>query len=628
MRASRLIISISAVAVLTFSFATMPRRAGAATSITVAPPLNVSQEAGSQVEATVAIDPTNPARIFALGRDETGNLISARSSDGGTTWIHAKVGTGTGSSGLPAGWGNTSVAWDDYGNLFVTYLGTIPTTHVIFAVSTDGGATFTAATDLAPTADQPVVAAGGGAVWVTYNISNVNYVKGAAVTGLGQVGAFGNAETVTGANGYGFGDIAVSSTGAVMVAFGPATAPPGQVLVSRDPDGLGPAGFDAVPISAAPTQVGGFTFVPAAPQWGIDSEAHLAWDHSRGAHNGRVYLSYLDSSTLDPADTNLYVAHSDDGGTTWSLPVKVNDDTGNATQMMPSLALDQATGALAATWFDTRDDASRLSVRYYSSVSVDGGLTWSANQALSPGSSNQSGATPPPPTRDTDFGDYTGSTFLGGRLVTAWPDNSNSTGDNPAGAGASFDLYVEVEQVTAPDTVPPLLAPAFSAPQPFLRFATGITASPNATDASGIAAQSCDAVDTSSVGRKTLTCTATDNAGNTASVNVPYVVGFGFASVSPADGATFKHTSAISVSFQLVDANGVVSDTEAAALVPSTTVAFDSLAGVQPSYKKQPNVFSANLKIAKPAPGGYAVTIDVVSAGVTLAHRSIPIAIV
>ncbi len=116
--------------------------------------------------------------------------------------------------------------------------------------------------------------------------------------------------------------------------------------------------------------------------------------------------------------------------------MKVKDDTGNATQIMPALALDQTTGAVAATWFDTRDDASRLSVRSSSSVSVDGGATWSANVPLSPGSSNQSGATPPPPTRDTDFGDYTGSVFLGGRLVTAWPDNSNSTGDDPARVAA------------------------------------------------------------------------------------------------------------------------------------------------------------------------------------------------
>src|SRR6185295_9418541 len=45
---------------------------------------------------------------------------------------------------------------------------------------------------------------------------------------------------------------------------------------------------------------------------------------------------------------------------------------------------------------------------------------------------------------------------------------------------------------------------------------------------SGIAAQSCGAVNTSTVGAKTVTCTATDNAGNIATASAPYQVIFNF----------------------------------------------------------------------------------------------------
>jgi len=49
-----------------------------------------------------------------------------------------------------------------------------------------------------------------------------------------------------------------------------------------------------------------------------------------------------------------------------------------------------------------------------------------------------------------DFGDYTGLTFYGGTFYPCWADNSNSTGDNPAGAGANFDLYTARVTVMPP----------------------------------------------------------------------------------------------------------------------------------------------------------------------------------
>jgi len=77
------------------------------------------------------------------------------------------------------------------------------------------------------------------------------------------------------------------------------------------------------------------------------------------------------------------------------------------------------------------------------------------------------------------------------------------------------------------DKTAPTLAPTVS-PNPVLLNGTA-TATPNAADAlSGIASQSCGAVATSSVGFKTVACTATDLAGNTANVNANYQVVYNF----------------------------------------------------------------------------------------------------
>jgi hypothetical protein len=77
------------------------------------------------------------------------------------------------------------------------------------------------------------------------------------------------------------------------------------------------------------------------------------------------------------------------------------------------------------------------------------------------------------------------------------------------------------------DKTPPVLNPIVS-PNPVLLNGAA-TATSGAADAlSGLASQSCGAVTTSSVGTKSVTCTATDNAGNTNSAAVNYTVDYTF----------------------------------------------------------------------------------------------------
>ncbi|HEX5148386.1 MAG TPA: choice-of-anchor Q domain-containing protein, partial [Candidatus Limnocylindrales bacterium] len=75
------------------------------------------------------------------------------------------------------------------------------------------------------------------------------------------------------------------------------------------------------------------------------------------------------------------------------------------------------------------------------------------------------------------------------------------------------------------DATDPTLSPTLSAPSPITVGQAGVTASPNASDdTSGVATSSCGSVDTSTPGVHTVTCTATDNAGNTGSADLTYVV--------------------------------------------------------------------------------------------------------
>jgi hypothetical protein len=73
------------------------------------------------------------------------------------------------------------------------------------------------------------------------------------------------------------------------------------------------------------------------------------------------------------------------------------------------------------------------------------------------------------------------------------------------------------------DTVAPSLSPSIASS--LLAEGASASASPNASDAgSGLASASCAPVDTGQAGVHTITCQATDNAGNTASAQLTYTV--------------------------------------------------------------------------------------------------------
>jgi hypothetical protein len=86
-----------------------------------------------------------------------------------------------------------------------------------------------------------------------------------------------------------------------------------------------------------------------------------------------------------------------------------------------------------------------------------------------------------------------------------------------AGGSSSEDVSLKLDKSA------PALAPVVS-PNPVTQD-TAATATANAADGlSGVATQSCGALDTSTLGDKSVTCTATDNAGNTATASVNYTV--------------------------------------------------------------------------------------------------------
>jgi alpha-tubulin suppressor-like RCC1 family protein len=114
--------------------------------------------------------------------------------------------------------------------------------------------------------------------------------------------------------------------------------------------------------------------------------------------------------------------------------------------------------------------------------------------------------------------------------VVSCPANQILSTDGSAVSSSAQTVSDKAGNTSAPsnvvtvklDKTAPTLAPTM--PSPLLRGGS-YTASPNASDAmSGIATSSCGALDTSTSGSKSTTCSATDNAGNSKTVTLNYTV--------------------------------------------------------------------------------------------------------
>ena len=441
--------------------------AGGASAAPMPPNVDVSQRHLNESEEAIAVNPTNPNNIVVftnVGHTEAGltaGMFLAVSFDGGKTWMRRLVGN---NDNLGDACCDPSLSFDEYGNLFMTYLYQVENV-VPIALSTDGGLSFNVIANVAQVpkvtgaksgdgrglfrfVDQPTITAARGQVWVVFNAGGPMFATGAPVSGLGHVGSFLPGQAVPGTNNCTYGDVAIGPSGQVMqvCTLTESGQGGGKLFVNVDPDGVGPAPFGARVFVTA-THVGGFDFIPPQPDRSVDAEPGLAWDRTDGLHHGRVYLVYTKEQQNESDDTDIYVRYSDDGGTTWSPGVRVNDDATVNSQFLPKISLDPTTGRLAAIWYDSRHDlgaggpgdtdgVANDDAQVFGAFSADGGVSFSANLQISAGTSNSHDSG-----NGIDYGDYTGLSFFGGVAHPAWADNSNSTGTNPDGALNQLDIY-------------------------------------------------------------------------------------------------------------------------------------------------------------------------------------------
>jgi hypothetical protein len=187
----------------------------------------------------------------------------------------------------------------------------------------------------------------------------------------------------------------------------------GTVRVYRSADG----GDSFQAVASFPYSALGVPFMDRSSDF-----PQLAVDTSGGPYDGFVYVVW--HSGVGGWNRPM-IAHSEDGGTTWTSPMPVNQDDVSAPHWWPSVSVD-ANGTVNVVYLDRRNNPGTGLTDLYLSQSTDGGYSFTDTQVTDVTSSWQGIRTDP---GFTYAGDYLRGVTQGTSLYTVWPDPRNGDPD-------------------------------------------------------------------------------------------------------------------------------------------------------------------------------------------------------
>lgn len=198
----------------------------------------------------------------------------------------------------------------------------------------------------------------------------------------------------------------------------------GSANPERDDDDFDGSSLNAVRFTRLEAGAdGGAPGAPLAPNVLVSAGGDAVVQNQPGlavAPDGSALYAAYTRGTNEATD--IVVTQSTDQGSTWSAPVKVNDDPSCATHFHPWLQLD-AQGRLWLLWFDNRDGWGHVAW----SVSTNGGLSFSPNGLASdaPFAFTTTRGAP------GWVGDYLQILASGDQLLAVWADPRPTDGTPP-----------------------------------------------------------------------------------------------------------------------------------------------------------------------------------------------------
>lgn len=172
---------------------------------------------------------------------------------------------------------------------------------------------------------------------------------------------------------------------------------------------------------------------------GLCGQTFIAVDRSGGSTNNNIYMVASVLPTGAGNGTDVMFTRSTDGGQTFSVPQRLNDDPVNHNKWhifgTPSVA---PNGRIDVVWLDSRNAANNTDMQLFYTYSTDGGVTWAANIPASNSFNPQAGYP-----QNQKIGDYITivSDTTGGNVAYAATFNVNP---NAVGGHEQDVYYVRV----------------------------------------------------------------------------------------------------------------------------------------------------------------------------------------
>ena len=336
-------------------------------------------------EPSIAVDPTNPSSMVIGWRqfDTTASNFRqagwAYTQDAGQSWTFPGV--------LEPGVFRSDpvVDVDSQGNFYYLSLVVVPNFNTDVWISSDGGVSwsgpfFSFGGDKSWFTVDKTSGAGAGNLYQSWNVAGNIYFPD--IFNRSANGGTGWSNPILVPDWPVFGTLDVSSGGDLYISGTPLQAFD-RISLSKSTNakfgGANPS------FTTQDVQLGGNVSLFGGPNPdGLHGQIWVAVDRSGGATNDNVYvLASLDPPGPDPM--NVQFIRSTDGGSTWSSPIRVNDDPAgtNAWQWFGTMSISPA-GRIDVVWNDTRASGQENICELYYAYSVDGGSLWSDNVQVSP----------------------------------------------------------------------------------------------------------------------------------------------------------------------------------------------------------------------------------------------------
>jgi hypothetical protein len=137
-----------------------------------------------------------------------------------------------------------------------------------------------------------------------------------------------------------------------------------------------------------------------------------------------LYAVFNDKGTAAGDKADVFFTESTDGGSTWSAPVKVNDDATTTDQWQPGLAVTPDGTHVGVFWYDRRNDPANSLIDRYGAIGTVSGstVTFGPNFRVSD-SSFPAVVNQDPAIASSYMGDYDQVAADNSAFYTTWGDN-------------------------------------------------------------------------------------------------------------------------------------------------------------------------------------------------------------